>query len=192
MSNAGMNDCSDISCRYYSWLCNFGVSMMPDKDEKTWASLITTLADWEFYSDIRGDENRAADALELRRMFEKQEGLDIPDDLILTYLDFPVTILEVLIEMSIRADRLAGEIGNPRPYIWFGTMLFNMGLLRYDDFHYDETEVFRRVMIFLNRAYNPDGTGGGPFVLREPRADLRTTELWYQMQWYLSEILLDN
>jgi hypothetical protein len=41
----------------------------------------------------------------------------------------------------------------------------------------------------MDREYNPDGSNGGLFVLKNPRADLRETEIWYQAMWYLTEQL---
>ena len=40
----------------------------------------------------------------------------------------------------------------------------------------------------LNREYEPDGKGG-LFTIKDCDRDLRTVEIWYQLCWYLDEIV---
>ena len=40
---------------------------------------------------------------------------------------------------------------------------------------------------FLNRDYNFDGSNGGLFKVEKPRADMRKTDLWMQLNWWLVE-----
>jgi hypothetical protein len=41
---------------------------------------------------------------------------------------------------------------------------------------------------FLDRDYEPDGRGG-LFRVKHTDEDLRFVEIWYQMNWYLDELL---
>ena len=70
---------------------------------------------------------------------------------------------------------------------WIWVMLKNLGLDSMDDNHYDEAVATFALEKWMKREYEYNGSGGGIFVLRNPRADLRDTEIWYQAMWYLTE-----
>ena len=70
----------------------------------------------------------------------------------------------------------------------FWIMLDNLGLSEMDDMHFDINIVEQAVDRFLDRDYMADGDGG-LFILEFPRRDLRGVEIWYQMCWYLDELL---
>ena len=79
------------------------------------------------------------------------------------------------------------DAGNRTPK-WFMDMIGNLGLLGMDDTHYNKEYVDHRIDIFLNRKYSPDGKGG-LFHLKRCHEDLTKVQIWYQMNWYLNEIL---
>ena len=69
---------------------------------------------------------------------------------------------------------------------WFWTMLQNLGLDIYDDWHWFENEVDRILDVFLHRRYERNGIGGA-FPVCNVCTDLRNKDLWYQMNAYLEE-----
>lgn len=71
---------------------------------------------------------------------------------------------------------------------WFWIMLTNLGLDGMTDMRYRQHIVDVRVARFLERNYAPDGTGG-LFVARHCPEDMRTVDIWYQLMWYLDEIV---
>ena len=84
-------------------------------------------------------------------------------------------------EEQIMSDR---EYGN-RTGLWFWKMIDNLGLDKMDEKHYDESLVEETVDIFLNREYERNGHGGNIFVVEDERCNLKTLEIWYQLNVYL-------
>lgn len=123
------------------------------------------------------DENRIADAAQLRKEFtglEREERFS-PG----------VSILELLIGLARRMDFM---IDWP-VHSCFALFLENLNLDVFDDDacppiplrHIDH--VLAR---FSNRTYKSDGRGG-LFPLQRPEQDQRDVELWYQMAAYMTE-----
>ena len=86
------------------------------------------------------------------------------------------------IEENLMSDWDCGD----RTGKWFWEMIHNLGLDKAQDSKFDLQKVSKIIDIFLHREYEPDGTGG---LIRIPNCDrdLRTVEIWYQVNWYLSE-----
>ena len=69
---------------------------------------------------------------------------------------------------------------------WFWNMVVSLGLAAMDDnrFHRSRAEfVMER---FRRRDYQPNGAGG-LFTLQNPKEDMRTLDIWYQMMAYINE-----
>jgi hypothetical protein len=135
------------------------------------------------------DGNRAADGIELRYRFGYENRYT--SDLINAWLDHrPCSVLEMMVALSFRCEEHIMDdptIGN-RTGQWFWGMIMNLGLESMDDSRFDIYKVDDIIFKFLNRQYKPDGEGG-LFTVTKRRNDLRETEIWYQMCWYLSEVL---
>ena len=71
---------------------------------------------------------------------------------------------------------------------WFWGMIESLGLKSMDDTSFNRDYVDDVIDIFLSRGYGRDGRGG-LFTIKHPKRDLRTVEIWYQMNWYLDSIL---
>ena len=56
------------------------------------------------------------------------------------------------------------------------------------DAKFDEDYANEVIGRFLNRQYERNGEGG-LFTVEHCNRDLRTVEIWYQMCWYLDEIV---
>ena len=97
-------------------------------------------------------------------------------------------MLEMLVSVAISCEEIMDDpqIGN-RTGQWFWNMIVNLGLGSMIDSRFDKEYVDEVVRRFLNRQYDPDGTGG-LFTIRNCDVDLRTVEIWYQLCWYLDSI----
>jgi len=149
-----------------------GSSMM------TYRNVILALHSKEFTYTIPLDKNRYEDGLAYRRKIDyTRTG--------------PCTILEMMCGL---ADRMEVEIMQDprygdRTYEWFQTMLHSMGLMLFDDnpYRWDERKVNIIINKFIHRRYNKNGKGG-LFTFRKPVPDdPRNVEIWYQMNWWVSE-----
>ena len=136
----------------------------------------------EFYwsKDIPMDRNRALDGIALR------EKYGYPGDV----MDEPCSVLEMLIALACRIENqlMHNFDEGDRTAQWFWIMITNLGLNRLDDDNFDLDVADFFVDRFLNREYNSNGEGGGLFVVENPRQDMRDVEIWYQVNWYLTEM----
>ena len=77
-------------------------------------------------------------------------------------------------------------VGNRRSQ-WIWEMIRSLGLESTTDDRFDEKEVYDIIDRFLDREFDPDGKGS-LFWIPNCRFDLRDTEIWIQMLWYLDTI----
>ena len=92
----------------------------------------------------------------------------------------------MMLALAIRCEETIMDdpkVGN-RTKQWFWGMVTNLGLGSMTDDRFDRRFVDDVVERFLDRRYEPDGTGG-LFTVRNCRYDLRKVEIWYQVCWYL-------
>lgn len=136
------------------------------------------------------DENRIDDARIMRSDFIRERGL--PEALKVKYLDInPVSVMEVLVALSLRCDRdIEGDPDNlylTAP-LWFWTMVNNLKF--WTDSCKNEAEIRCSVDykcdIFMDRKYSYYGEGG-PFFVENPLKSMKKTDLWMQLNWYLTE-----
>lgn len=139
---------------------------------------------------IQLDEDRMTDGLDLRDRFLEESGY--PALYKSRYMDiYSCTVLEVLVALSLRCD--SDIIGDPdRPGLTapliFWTMLKNLRF-RGEELS-DETSIRRsvdyRCDIFMDREYSYYGDGG-PFRVENPMKSMKKTDLWMQLNWFLTE-----
>ena len=175
---------------YYGWLLD---KVMDDRHlaRRSYCKLLSYLFDTEFVwlKSMPMDENRAIDGLDLRRTFASDCGY-IYSDVIDSMGHSPCSMLEMMIAVAVRCEvhiMQDEEFGN-RTGQWFWTMIVNLGLDSQTDEHFDECAADAIIAIFTNRQYERNGEGGGLFVIHNSRYDMRTTEIWYQLNYYLSEM----
>lgn len=178
----------DLDQEYYEWLCSFTKTKVNRQVKliKTYEKLLEILHYHEFISLVPHDENRIEDGLSLRWRFSNEKGVKYnPTD--------RCSILEMLVALSLRCEEQImddPEIGN-RTSHWFWLMVRNMGLFKYSDdkFKSNTTKIIEeKIDKFVNREYNQDGKGG-LFIIDNCKYDLRKVEIWYQMCWYLDELI---
>ena len=173
---------------YFDWMYQLVVD---DRYSKSYRKLFSRLHGTEFTYTIPMDGNRAEDGIDLRYRFGRETGCD--ERFIASCLDDrPCSVLEMMTALAIRCEEHLmdnPDIGN-RTGQWFWGMLVSMGLRSMDDARFDRYYVDRTLERFLARGYARNGEGG-LFTVNNGR-DMRSTEIWYQMNYHLSELIKEG
>lgn len=180
---------NELNKKYFEWMyqlvCNEGYSK-----RLSYRKLLDCLHDTEFIYIIGMDSNRAEDGIDLRYRFGYE--CQYNSSMIATYLDDrPSSILEMLTALAIRCEEHImddPDIGN-RTGQWFWSMISNLGLDFMSDTKFDKRYLDGVISKFLNREYKRNGEGG-LFTVNNCKHDLRTAEIWYQMCWYLDDLIV--
>jgi hypothetical protein len=158
--------------RYFEWLV--GCIAVP-VEPATYSGLLERLHEREFTWFVPNDDNRIADAMDLRHELWG-EGHTIPQR--------QATVLEVIVALSRRLAFQNG--GSPEKWAW--QLIKNLKLHRMTD----PVGASRRRQIddileaLIWRTYEQNGLGGF-FPLKHPDQDQTKVEIWYQMSAYLAE-----
>lgn len=176
---------------YFRWL----LGLVDNYFGGNYQKLLWKLFETEFKWELEYDGNRAADGINLRRIFCQEVGLDV--DIFTSgigngrdneWFFRPCSVLEMMVGLAKRAEDYImhdPEYGD-RTSVWFWEMMANLGLDNFDDFHYFDAEVDKILYFFMYRKYGPNGIGSA-FPIRKKTRDLRQTDLWWQMNAYLEE-----
>ena len=180
---------NEIRNEYFNWLCEL---VCGDRYAVTisYRKLLMRLHDTEFTYLIERDSNRANDGMQLRYRFAISQGYKNSSDTIVDLLDGPCSVLEMMVALAIRCEETImddPQVGN-RTGEWFWGMITNLGLGSMTDSRYDRQRVDDVVFRFLHRGYDRDGRGG-LFRVRTCRQDMRDVEIFYQLCYYLDEIM---
>lgn len=168
--------------RYLNWLYSQAASVKTRNKNRTFWSLFRQLHETTFVAIVPHDENRIADADDLRYEFlvECEDGQGDPE-----WIGSPCSMLELFVILS---RHLAFEMDDPAE-LWFWHLIETLNLRQFNDREYDDyareviTETLERVVW---RNYSANGQGG-MFPLRNPFSDQRKVELWYQLNSFLIE-----
>lgn len=163
---------------YFSWL----IGLISDEYIRSnYQKLLWKLHSTQYIWELDYDRNRALDGVYLRNMFEAESR-------ILMDKVSPCSVLEMFVALARRAesDIMHDPDLGDRSGKWFWTMLQNLGLDVYDDWHFFENEVNRILDIFLHHRYQRNGFGGA-FPVNFVVKDMRNSDLWWQMNAYLEE-----
>lgn len=174
----------EIEREYFRWLCSL---VCTSHLQIRYSYILAHLHRREFIWTIPNDRNRAIDGLELRKRYGTESDLDFIS--LGLYLNEPCSVLEMMVALACRCEDSImhnPEIGD-RTGQWFWTMIFNMGLKSMTDDHYSLNDADKAIDILLKHRYTATGENGGLFVINNPRMDMRRTEIWYQMCWWISE-----
>lgn len=179
---------NELNKKYFEWINQLVYNEKYSK-RLSYRKLLTYLHDTEFVYIIEMDSNRAEDGIDLRYRFGYEYRYE--ESTIATYLDNrPCSILEMMIALSIRCEKHIMDDPNigDRTGLWFWSMIDNLGLDVLDDKKFNESYFEKVISRFLNREYKRNGEGG-LFTVNRSKYDLRTSEIWHQMCWYLDEVL---
>lgn len=160
--------------QYGQWLM---LTYMPQINTRGYSKLYHALHNRPFVAKLSHDISRIEDGYDLRN--------EAP--FMVCTMEFPVSILEVLIGLSRRADRdYYGEPGDPRPDIIFDNMIHNLGLDQMPNGHFNRAKFDEIIDIWLERRFKYNGSGS-IFPLKKPVYDQRKAEIWSQMNGYIGE-----
>lgn len=172
--------------KYFQWLCR--IITEPEHKTEDYRYLLGYLSSRDFEYTIALDGNREEDGINLRYRFRHEHGYSYRD--IGTFLDdVPCSILEMMIALAVRCEESLMEnldYGN-RTSFWFWGMIKSLGLENMSDENFSGLYVESIIDRFLRRRYSKNGDGG-LFTTKDRRFDMRTTEIWYQMNKYLNEL----
>ena len=159
---------------------------------QSYHKLFAQLYDTEFTYTIPMDGNRAEDGIDLRYRFGREYHFE--DAMVTAYLnDRPCSVLEMMVALAIRCeDHIMDDpdIGN-RTGQWFWNMLVSLGLGAMNDVRFDPDYVDDVIERLLDHDYQANGEGG-LFTVEYARYDMRSIEIWYQMNCYLNEIMSEG
>lgn len=169
---------------YFDWVCKLVYDGSCFR-KLSYTSLLRYLFNTPFSYTLPMDENRESDGIELRYRFACDEGYDYP--VVATYLDNrPCSMLEMMVALALRCEedimddvRAGDRVGQ-----WFWEMIVSLGLGDQNNVNFDPIHVDDVIQRFLNHRYKRNGEGG-LFTIPNCEHDMRTAEIWYQMNWYL-------
>ena len=178
---------NDVINEYFDWMCQ----LVSDKQyigDRSYRKLLSKLHSIPFTYTIDMDGNRAADGIDLRYRYGYERNYE--DYIIASFLDDkPCSVLEMIVALALRCETIMEDPDyGDRTGEWFWGMIECLGLESMDDTDFNRDHVDDVIDIFLSRGYGRDGRGG-LFTIKHPKRDLRTVEIWYQMNWYLDSIL---
>lgn len=169
---------------YFYWILHL-VGSGGFGEGRSFRKLFRLLYETEFVYILDLDGNRADDGIDLRYRFACETKESAVGG---SLQDAPCSVLEMMAALALRCEEQITDdpdAGN-RTGMWFFEMVESLGLLPMDDRHFDRAAAADILVRFMRREYAPDGRGG-LFTVRNPRRDMRRTEIWYQMMWYLNE-----
>ena len=111
--------------------------------------------------------------------------------MIASFLDNrPCSVLEMLIALAFRCEEhiMQDSDAGDRMGQWFWNMIVNLGLGSMSDSRFDAAYTDDVIFRFMDRKYKRNGEGG-LFTVERCKCDMRSVEIWYQMNWYLDSIL---
>lgn len=167
---------------YFDWM----VQLVKGKPH--FRMLLETLNETDFRYSIPMDGNRAEDGINIRYRFGRECGYD--DFVIASYLDDrPCSVLEMMVALAIHCEHVMFDPSDgDRTSVWFWDMISSLGLARMINSRFNPNYVNAVINDFLDRKYEWNGEGG-LFTVDHNGRDLRSVEIWYQMCWYLDDIL---
>lgn len=180
----------ELNDAYFNWMYGLVCSGSKYLKRASYRKLLRYLHSVEFTYSIPMDGNRADDGTDLRYRFGYDHELEQP--MIADYLDDrPCSVLEMMVALAIRCEEHIMEdtdVGN-RTGQWFWNMIINLKLNDMTDTRFDKEKAEAIIETFLNREYKRNGEGG-LFTVTGTARDMRCVDIWYQMCWYLDNILV--
>ena len=170
---------------YFAWMYDMVCSDVSD----SYFKLFDYLNQVEFVALLPMDLNRAEDGRNLRYTFAYENN--IPSHYISESFDGrPCSVLEMMVALAKRCEDaiMANTHYGDRTSVWFWTMIETLGIDDMTDENFNASKVSHVMYRFLNRTYSSDGSGG-LFKINNRTKDMRKIEIWYQMNFYLDELV---
>ena len=179
---------NELNSLYFRWMCRL-VCKDRFQGQMPYRKLLMHLNAREFFPTMVMDENRAEDGVDLRYRFGYEKGYDAA--MVSMLDDRPCSILEMMVALALRCEE--GIMYDPafgdRTGEWFWYMIDSLQLTDMTDERYDPDHVDDILFRFHTRSYQKDGKGGLFYIPGTPK-DMKNAEIWYQLSWYLDEIVM--
>lgn len=176
---------SELNSRYFEWMCQ----LVEDERRSSYQKLLKYLDSVVFKYTLAMDGNRADDGIDLRYRFGYENRHE--SSAIASYLDNrPCSVLEMLVALAFRCEEhimTDPDVGN-RMGQWFWGMVDSLGLNIMTDDYFSSNYTNHVINQFEHHKYARDGKGG-LFTIKHCKYDMRSVEIWTQMNWYLDSIL---
>lgn len=167
---------------YFNWLTNLV------RAKRSYSLLMEQLYTTTFYAVIDLDENRIARAVDLQETYIYENGLS---EETMEYLHGTedMSVLEVLASIAYRVEEsiMCDDDYGDRTYLWFWKMIENLDICLPNS-KYNEDYVSWVLHRFMNREFEPDGTGSIVKLRDKHKTDARDIEFWHLFCLYLSEL----
>lgn len=175
----------ELNNEYFNWMCNI-VCADRFPNDISYKKLLMYLHGTRFRYSIKRDSDRADDGVSLRYRFALRNGYDD----VHYYITEPCSVLEMILALAIRCEEniMDDTSFGDRTGQWFWGMINNLGLGAMTDDHFDKRYVEETIERFLDREYEPNGKGG-LFTVKNCDRDLRNVEIWFQLCYYLDNII---
>ena len=177
---------NELRTDYFEWMYQLVCNDISGRS--SYRKLLAALDRTQFSYIIGTDASRADDGIDLRYRFGYDFNYDDRD--IASYLDTePCTMLEMMVALALRCEEHIMEDSQygDRTSQWFWEMIVSLGLQGLTDDCFDQAYFMEVMTVFLNRQYQPNGKGG-LFTIKSTKHDMRASDIWYQLCWYLNEI----
>lgn len=173
-----------LQTSYYNWMCQLVYTPgYSPQDKYTKLLSLLYLTPFEYTNILDG--NRESDGVNLR--YHYGYLFNVPSPQITVELDTrPCSVLEMMIALACKCEDIFSDmqLGN-RTGQWFWEMIWNLGLISYDDTNFDELHVRHILRRFFTNTYSKDGSGS-LFRIINSQEDLRNVDIWTQMHWYMN------
>lgn len=179
------------SSNYLEWMCRLVSDQTFKSDNYT--RLMNHLNRFPFIFRMSMDGNRAADGVDLRGRFEDNTGLIADPVLVAFFGSCSCSVMEMITALALRCEEtiMSDDLEGDRTGLWFWNMIQSLGLYSMDDRSFDECYVNDILSKWMNREFQPNGEGG-LFTVINCNCDLRTVEIWEQMNWYLETLMYER
>lgn len=171
---------------YFIWMYDM---VCANVVEETYYDLFGLMDSMTFEPMLLMDTNRSDDGIGLRYIFGNEMGIS-RDDITKAFYHEPCSVLEMMVALANRCEESImkdPEYGD-RTGVWFWNMVNTLGLSDMCDGNFNSLKATHILVRFINRGYEKDGSGG-LFKIHDKTKDMRDIEIWYQMHFYLKELL---
>jgi hypothetical protein len=172
----------ELNNEYFEWMCQ----LVNSGRRSPYKKLLRHLHGIIFNYTIPMDGNRADDGIDLRYRFGFEN--QYPEPMIAEFLDDrPCSILEMMAALAFRCEEhiMSDPDEGDRTGLWFWSMIRSLGLDEMTDSKFNPAYVNSIIFKFMNHDYERNGSGG-LFTINDRPEDMRTVEIWTQMNWYLT------
>lgn len=150
---------------YFEWLCNV-VNAGVEGPFYSYKKLLVRLAQTPYTPSTEYDQDRANDGISLRYSFNNYPndyigyGLNVSPyhsrEVVDDHIDRgPCSMLEMMISFANKINsRYLYSAQYDRTFVWFWMMIESLGLARYDDMHFDDTDIYSDVDFILEEFNN--------------------------------------